>query len=109
MMVEITWLFIILIFPSWNVAQPAGYDFLPHLAQNTAHYLALFVQYEDYNTQNEIPEGFSKNPALARTNISMGLKYKPHPHVGFKFDYIVRRNDAKTGVDQINLAINYLF
>ena len=28
MTVKITWLFIILIFPSWNVAQPAGYDFL---------------------------------------------------------------------------------
>ena len=87
----------------------AGYDFLPHLVKNTTHYFALFGQYEYQNTQNEVPEGFSRNPALARTNISLGLKYKPHPHVAFKFDYIIRKNDAETGIDQINLAVNYLF
>jgi hypothetical protein len=87
----------------------AGYDFLPYLVQNTTHYLALFLQFEKYNTQNNVPDGYNKNPALARTNITTGLKYKPHPNIAFKLDYIIRKNDAETAVDQINLAVNYLF
>jgi hypothetical protein len=86
-----------------------AYNILPLLVQSTTHYLAPFVQYEKLDTQNEVPEGFSKNPANARTNITAGLTYKPHPHVAFKFDHINRKNQAGTAIDQFNLAVNYLF
>ncbi|RMF66649.1 MAG: hypothetical protein D6743_06040, partial [Calditrichaeota bacterium] len=87
----------------------AAYDILPLLVQNTAHYLAPFVQVEHFNTQSDVPTGFSKNPARERTNVSLGLTYKPHPNVAFKIDYLNRDNDANSAVDQFNVAVNYLF
>jgi len=86
-----------------------AYDVLPLLAPNTEHYLAPFVQYEELNTQVSVPAGFSENPARELRNITMGLTYKPHPNVAFKFDYINRHNEADTATDQFNLAVNYLF
>jgi len=87
----------------------AAYDILPLLIQGTGHYLAPFVQYEKFDTQDDVPAGFTKNPARERTNITVGLTYKPHPNVAFKLDYINRDNEANTAIDQVNLAVNYLF
>ncbi len=87
----------------------AAYDVLPLLMPGTTHSLAPFIQYEQFNTQDEVPTGFAKNPARERTNLSLGLRYKPHPNVAFKADYINRDNEGNTAVDQFNLAVNYLF
>lgn len=86
-----------------------AYDLMPLLIPGTTHALAPFVQFEHLNTQAEVPSGFAKNPALERTNISLGLTYKPHPNIAFKADYLNRDNKADTAVDQFNLAVNYLF
>jgi len=86
-----------------------AYDVLPLLSPNTSHYLAPFVQYEELNTQASVPSGFSENPARDIRNVTLGITYKPHPNVAFKFDYINRHNEADTAVDQFNLAVNYLF
>lgn len=87
----------------------AAYDILPYLVTGTSHYLAPFVQYEKLNTQSDVPNGFSKNAARERTNLTVGLTYKPHPNIALKFDYINRDNEADTAVDQFNIALNYLF
>ncbi len=87
----------------------AAYDVMPWLIRGTTHYLAPFIQYEQFNTQDEVPAGFAKNPARDRTNVTFGLTYKPHPNVAFKMDYVNRDNEANTAVDQLNLAVNYLF
>lgn len=86
-----------------------AYDIMPVLLKGTSHYLAPFVQFEKFNTQADVPNTFSKNPARDRTNLTIGLTYKPHPNVAFKVDYINRHNDADSAVDQFNLAVNYLF
>ena len=87
----------------------AAYDVLSLFTKGTIQYLAPFIQYEKFNTQDDVPTGFSKNPALDRTNITLGLTYKPIQNVAFKIDYINRDNDANTAVDQFNLAVTYLF
>lgn len=87
----------------------AAYDIIPLIARGSTHYLAPFVQYEKFDTQKEVPVGFSSNPARERTNLTLGLTYKPHPNVAFKVDYINRDNEANTNIDQFNLAVNYLF
>ncbi|MFQ5640086.1 MAG: hypothetical protein ACE5IR_19070 [bacterium] len=87
----------------------AAYDVMPLFMKGASHYLAPFIQYEQFNTQGDVPAGFSKNPARDRTNLTLGLTYKPHPNVAFKADYINRDNDANSAVDQFNLAVNYLF
>ncbi|MCZ6819518.1 MAG: hypothetical protein O7G31_08510 [Calditrichaeota bacterium] len=87
----------------------AAYDILPLVARSSTHYLAPFIQYEKFDTQQDVPTGFSRNPMRERTNLTLGLTYKPHPNIALKMDYLNRDNKANTTVDQFNLAVTYLF
>ncbi len=91
----------------WYVV--AGYDVLPLLAQGSEQYLAPFVQYETLNTQASVASGYTANPANDRSSLVLGVSYKPHPNVAFKFDIRQNSNKASTGIDQWNVALNYLF
>lgn len=91
----------------WYVS--AGYDVMPVFKPGTEHYLAPFVRYERVNTQASVDNGFTANRATDRTVLTAGLTYKPHPNVGFKIDYNDIKNEAGTGINQSNLAVNYLF
>lgn len=87
----------------------AAYDLLPLFFRSAQQSLAPFVQFEQVDTQAEVPSGFERNGANEHTNLTYGMVYKPHPNVAFKFDYVNRDNAANTAVDQFNVAINYLF
>ena len=87
----------------------AGYDVLPLLFSATQHALAPFVQFEQVDTQAEVPVAFFRNRTNERTNLTYGLVYKPHPNVALKIDYLNRDNEANTATDQFNVAVNYLF
>jgi len=87
----------------------AAYDILPLFAKGKTSALLPFVQYEKLNTQSEVGSRFTANAANERTNLTYGLAFKPHPNVAFKLDYLNRRNEAKTAVNQFNAAMNYLF
>ena len=91
----------------WYVV--AGYDLMPFIGPWSEQAITPFVQYESYNTQAEVPSGYTANKANARSILAVGLSYKPHPNVAFKFDYRENKNEAKTGVNQWNLAVGYLF
>ncbi len=86
-----------------------GYDVMPLFKKTAKVALLPFVQYERLNTQKEVPRGFSLDASKARTNLSYGFSYKPHPNVAFKVDYITRKNDAATAVDQFNFGVTYLY
>lgn len=87
----------------------AGYDVLPMILPGTSHYLAPFIQYEQLNTQASVASGYAANKATDRSTLTFGFSYKPHPNVAFKFDYRDNKNEAGTGLNQWNLAVNYLF
>lgn len=91
----------------WYVV--AGYDVVPLVSPGSEHYLAPFVQYEKFNTQKEVDAGFTASNANNRSILTVGLTYKPHPNVAFKFDYRDNKNEAGTGLNQWNLAVNYLY
>lgn len=91
----------------WYVV--AGYDVMPLILPGSQHYIAPFVQYERFNTHEAVPAGYTANKAYDRTILTIGLTYKPHPHVAFKVDYRDNGNSATTGVNQWNAAVNYLF
>lgn len=86
-----------------------GYDVLPLLAKGSSHYLAPFVQYENFNTHADVPTGYTKNRSVDRSIKTIGVSYKPHPHIAFKADYRWNANKAGTENDQWNVALNYLF
>ncbi len=87
-----------------------AYDILQHIRpEGGVATLSPFIQYERVDTQFKVPDGASKNPANDRRNVILGLMYKPIPTVAFKLDLMQRRNGAKTAVNQLNLAVNYMF
>lgn len=73
------------------------------------HYLAPFFRYERYDTQWKTPSGFAKNPANSRVEYTLGLTYKPIAQVAVKMDQQWKKNQARTGVNQWNLGLAYIF
>lgn len=84
-----------------------GYDVLS--GGDTRHALIPYLRYERYNTQDEVPDGFAANPANDVTVTTLGASWKPIPNVAIKLDWNKIENEARTGVDQVNLAVGYLF
>ncbi len=84
-----------------------GYDVLN--TSPTGHQLVPFVRYEAVNTQAEVPLGFSANPTNDVTILTLGLSWKPLPQIVGKVDYQIQGTEAETGVDQVNVALGYLF
>ncbi len=85
----------------------AGYDVLR--GAKTSQRLVPYVRFERLNTQDEVPEGFAANPATDRSILSLGAAWKPIVQIVVKADYQLHSNDADTGVDQLNVALGYLF
>jgi hypothetical protein len=56
-----------------------------------------------------VPAGFARNPAREVTVTTVGLAWKPIPQVALKADWNNISNEAGTGVDQINVALGFLF
>ncbi len=71
--------------------------------------LSPFVRYEGLDTQAEVAAPFARDRANDRTVRTYGLHYRPIPNLAVKVDYQDYRNGAGTGVDQLNVALGYLF
>lgn len=86
-----------------------AYDVLSRLKENKGHSLSPFIRYERYDTQADTPELWAKNPANSRVEYTAGLTYKPIPQVAVKADHQWMKNQARTGVNQWNLGLAYIF
>lgn len=71
--------------------------------------LTPFFRYEQIDTQTEVPAGWDSNPATGQRVVTAGIEVKPIPQVVFKLDYQLVENDARTGVNRLNIAMGYLF
>ena len=85
----------------------AGYDLLR--ASASTHQLIPYVRFEKVNTQREVAEGFSANPANDLTVTSIGVGWKPVAQVVAKLGYQIHSTAADTGVNQMNVALGWLF
>jgi hypothetical protein len=85
----------------------AGYDVL--FARGGRASLVPFARWERFDTQDEVPAGFAANPENDVRLWTLGLQFRPIPQVVVKLDYQDVRNEARTGVDQWNLALGWLF
>ena len=85
-----------------------GYDVLSQV-EGTRHALIPYVRHERFNTQERVPAGFSANPANDVTVTTAGLAWKPISNVVVKTDWNLIENGARTGVDQVNVAVGYVF
>lgn len=86
----------------------AGFDVLS-LIPSTRMALIPFARYERFNTQVAVAPGATIDPANLQTTVYLGANYKPIPQVALKIDYDIRTNAARSGRNQLNLALAYLF
>ena len=87
-----------------------AYDVLTALAPQSAQRLNAFIRHERYNTQAGVPDGVTRDDALARRVTTFGLTYKPLYNVAFKGDYQLLRNRAGVGENEVfSLGLGYQF
>jgi len=84
-----------------------GYDVLA--AGSSARSLTPFIRWEQLNTQQSVPLGFAANPAYDEEILTLGLSFKPIEQLVIKADYQNTDNAGDTGVDQLNIALGYIF
>ena len=84
-----------------------GYDTFSH--RETRQALIPYVRYERFNTQDRVPTGFASDPANDQKVTTIGLAWKPIVNVALKADYNIIKNAARTGVDQINVALGFYY
>jgi hypothetical protein len=83
----------------------AGYDLLAGGERS----LTPYVRWEQLDTQAEVPAGFARNPARDGESLTLGLNFQPIDEIVLKADYQDYDNEAGTGIDQINVALGYIF
>jgi hypothetical protein len=84
-----------------------GYDVLAPFELDQE--LIPYVRYEQFNTQEGVPTGFTANPANDRRVLTYGVAYKPIPQVVVKVDFLDDRDEAGTGLDEFHVALGFLF
>ena len=94
--------------PPWSpdAAAPA-YDLLG--GKGSRWSVTPFVRYEALDTQDRVPAGYERDPGNNRRSWTAGIGVKPLPQVVLKADYQWLSNGAKTGRNQLNLGLGYLF
>ncbi len=86
----------------------AGYD-LAAAFEGIAGSLIPYLRLESYDTQEEVPAGFAEDPAREVESWTLGLAYKPIDPLVVKIDFQDYDNEVGSAVDQLNVAIGYLF
>ena len=86
-----------------------GYNIFTRI-KNVKDELIVFGRYEVYKTHHNTTSESPINNAYNRTDITVGLHYKPSPNTSFKADYQIFNNDADSnGKHQINLGVGVWF
>jgi hypothetical protein len=86
-----------------------GYDLMPHLAPGDGRGLVPYARWERYDSQAEVPAGYARDPANDVEILTLGVAWKPLPQLVMKADWQDVDNAAGTGVDQVNVALGYVF
>ncbi|MCL4839913.1 MAG: hypothetical protein KJ058_18320, partial [Thermoanaerobaculia bacterium] len=86
----------------------AGFDLLS-LRPASRQALVPFARLERYDTQARVPAGFARNPANDVEVLTLGLAWRPIAQAVVKIDWQDVDNAAGTGVDQLNVALGYIF
>jgi hypothetical protein len=77
--------------------------------RNTRQELRPFCRYEDLDTQEEVPAGFTADPANDLTVKNCGVLYRPIPNISLKVDAWNFDQQDHMAVDQVNFSLGYYF
>lgn len=86
----------------------AAFDLLS-LKSASRSALLPYVRYERYDTQARVPDGFERNPENDVREWTLGIEFKPIDRIVVKADWQQRHNAARTGVNQWNVGLGYIF
>lgn len=86
----------------------SGYDLASILPLGDQS-LTPFLRHERFDPQRSVPTGFLRNPANDARVTTFGVAYKPIPQTVIKVDWQNVSNRARTGIDQLNVALGYIF
>jgi hypothetical protein len=86
-----------------------AYDLMPLLFPGSEKTLEPFFRYSYYDTQRDVPSGFSSDKSKEIEIYTVGLSFQPIPRVVIKADY--RNRVAKSGglPDEFNLGVGFVF
>lgn len=87
----------------------AAYDVMGWLSPGSKQSLSPFVRWETYDTQAEVPAGFASDPANDDEILTVGLDWKPLPHVVFKADVMALEDGAGNDSTRVNIGMGYVF
>jgi hypothetical protein len=79
------------------------------LGGSTKMALWPFVRYEGWDTQLRVPTGYERNPENNAHQLTLGLNFYPINQLVVKADWQQRLNAARTGVNQFNVGLGYIF
>ncbi|HEY0513150.1 MAG TPA: hypothetical protein VGH73_14670, partial [Thermoanaerobaculia bacterium] len=85
-----------------------GYDLLS-LRPGSRQRLIPFARFEAFDTQSEVPAGFERNPANDARVLTLGFNYYPIDQLVVKADFLRVRNAARTGQNELQLGLGYVF
>lgn len=85
-----------------------GYDLFSVLRPGEAS-LTPFVRYEEFNTQDKVPAGFTASGKNDVQLTTVGLNYKPIEEIVLKGEYQFYDDKADSLSDQFNLGLGYIF
>jgi hypothetical protein len=70
----------------------------------------LFVRFDNFDTQHEMPSGVSQDPVGDRIEWTMGVNFYPVHNFVIKADYQIRQNEAQSDLpDLLNLGLGWNF
>ena len=83
-----------------------GYDVLAGRGRRS---LTPYLRWEQLDTQESVPDGYTASDATDREILTLGLAFRPIDQVILKADWQDVDNEAGTGVDRVNVALGYIF
>ncbi len=86
-----------------------AYELLPLLFPDTEKSLEPFFRYEYYDTQRDVPSGFSKDRSKEIQIYTLGFSFQPTPNVVIKADYRNRVAESGELPDEFNLGMGFVF
>ena len=92
----------------WGWYAQGGFDVLSLTSASRAS-LTPFVRYERYDTQAQVPAGYARSRERDVTLLTVGAVFKPIEQISIKADWQKRTNTGRTGVNQWNVGLGYLF
>lgn len=86
-----------------------AYDVLPLFCEPGEKSLQPFFRAEYYDTQRDMPSGFSADKTKEITILTAGVSFKPIPNVVIKADYRNRRAASGQLPDEFNMGVGFAF